>query len=48
VGLLPACVQCGGVTMAILKIEPTDVPAAQPTLKFRAIEADPKGTAATG
>ena len=42
VGLLPACVQCGGVTMAIVKIEPADVPPAQPTMKFRTIEGDPK------
>jgi hypothetical protein len=46
VGLLPACVQCGGATMAILKIEPAEVPPAQPTMKFRTIE--PKGTPANG
>jgi predicted nucleic acid-binding Zn-ribbon protein len=46
IGLLPACAQCGGVTMAVLKIEPSDAPPAQPTMKFWA--AKDKPTAASG
>jgi predicted nucleic acid-binding Zn-ribbon protein len=39
-GLLPACVQCGGATMMIVKIEPSDAPTAMPTMRFAAIKAD--------
>ena len=40
VGLLPDCVQCGGSTTMVLKIEPSDVPPAQPTMKFGVIKLD--------
>jgi hypothetical protein len=41
-GLLPECRQCGGATIAVLKIEPSDdlLPPAQPTFKFAAVKTD--------
>ena len=37
---LPECRQCGGATIGVLAIEPSEVPAAQPTMKIAIIKAD--------
>ena len=38
-GLLPECPQCGGATVAVLKIEPSDeLPPAQPTIKIPVVK----------
>ncbi len=39
-GLLPDCVQCGGATMMVVKIESADTPPAMPTMKFAVIKGD--------
>ena len=37
-GLLPACAQCGGATVPVLKIEPAQEPAPSPrTMKFATV-----------
>jgi hypothetical protein len=43
VGLLPACRQCGGATVMVVKIEPAEPPPAQPTMKFAVIKDDVGG-----
>ena len=39
-GLLPECAQCGGATVMVVKIQPADVPPAQPTMKFAAVKSE--------
>ena len=38
-GLAPECRQCGGATVGVVKIEPAEVPSAQPTMKIATIKA---------
>jgi predicted nucleic acid-binding Zn-ribbon protein len=37
-GLLPQCRQCGGETVGVIEIAPSDVPAAQPTMKLAIVK----------
>ncbi|HEY2743044.1 MAG TPA: Zn-ribbon containing protein [Polyangia bacterium] len=39
-GLLPDCPQCGGSTMLVVTIEPSEPPPAMPTMKFLAVRSE--------